>query len=175
MDVSTKAIMDTSRERRRNKRWPEAVKREIVAATLAPGASVSVVARQYDVNANLVFSWRRRYRDVGAPSPTLSSAPGLVPVTIATRTGRDSGFGGDGCRGHDRDRSLRPLSGSCRIELRYSCAQARARCAEEPMIPVPSGVRVWIAVGRTDMRRGMNGLALQVQEALGRDPFLCVG
>ena len=40
------------------------------------------------------------------------------------------------------------------------------------MIPVPSGVRVWLAVGRTDMRRGMNGLALQVQEALGRDPFV---
>jgi transposase len=39
------------------------------------------------------------------------------------------------------------------------------------MIPVPSGVRVWLAVGRTDMRRGMNGLALQVQETLGRDPF----
>ncbi len=39
------------------------------------------------------------------------------------------------------------------------------------MIPVPSGVRVWLAVGRTDMRRGMNGLALQVQQALGRDPF----
>jgi transposase len=38
------------------------------------------------------------------------------------------------------------------------------------MIPVPSGVRVWLAVGRTDMRKGMNGLALPVQEALGRDP-----
>ena len=38
------------------------------------------------------------------------------------------------------------------------------------MIPVPSGVRVWLAVGHTDMRRGMNSLALQVQEALGRDP-----
>jgi transposase len=39
------------------------------------------------------------------------------------------------------------------------------------MIPVPSDVRVWLAVGRTDMRRGMNGLALQVQETLGREPF----
>jgi transposase len=38
------------------------------------------------------------------------------------------------------------------------------------MIPVPSGVRVWLAVGRTDMRKGMNGLALQVQQELGRDP-----
>ena len=38
------------------------------------------------------------------------------------------------------------------------------------MIPVPSGVRVWLATGVTDMRRGMNTLALQVQEGLGRDP-----
>ena len=38
------------------------------------------------------------------------------------------------------------------------------------MIPVPSGIRVWLAVGHTDMRRGMNGLALQVQEAMERDP-----
>jgi transposase len=38
------------------------------------------------------------------------------------------------------------------------------------MIPVASGVRVWIATGHTDMRRGMNTLALQVQEALKRDP-----
>jgi transposase len=38
------------------------------------------------------------------------------------------------------------------------------------MIPVASHVRVWLAVGRTDMRRGMIGLALQVQEVLKRDP-----
>ena len=43
--------------------------------------------------------------------------------------------------------------------------------SEAAMIPVPSGVRVWLSVGRTDMRRGMNGLALQVQETIGRDPF----
>jgi len=38
------------------------------------------------------------------------------------------------------------------------------------MIPIPSGVRVWLATGHTDMRRGMNSLALQVQEGLKRDP-----
>ncbi|MGB9116753.1 IS66 family insertion sequence element accessory protein TnpB [Bradyrhizobium sp.] len=38
------------------------------------------------------------------------------------------------------------------------------------MIPMASGVRVWIATGHTDMRRGMNTLALTVQEALKRDP-----
>ena len=39
------------------------------------------------------------------------------------------------------------------------------------MIPVPSGVRVWLATGATDMRRGMNSLTLQVQEAMGCDPY----
>jgi transposase len=39
------------------------------------------------------------------------------------------------------------------------------------MIPVPAGVRVWLASGVTDMRKGMNGLTIQVQEALGRDPY----
>lgn len=38
------------------------------------------------------------------------------------------------------------------------------------MIPIPSGVRVWIAIGHTDMRRGMRSLALTVQESLKRDP-----
>jgi hypothetical protein len=38
------------------------------------------------------------------------------------------------------------------------------------MIAFPAGVRVWIAGGVTDMRRGMNKLALQVQQGLGRDP-----
>ena len=38
------------------------------------------------------------------------------------------------------------------------------------MIPVPGGVRVWLATGVTDMRRGMHTLSLQVQEGLGHDP-----
>src|ERR1700740_1507628 len=38
------------------------------------------------------------------------------------------------------------------------------------MIPIPSGVRVWIATGHTDMRRGMLSLALTVQESVKRDP-----
>jgi transposase len=41
--------------------------------------------------------------------------------------------------------------------------------AVSALVP-PSGVRVWLATGVTDMRRGMNGLALQVQQALQRDP-----
>jgi len=54
------------------------LKREIVAATLAPGSSVSLVARRYDVNANQVFAWRRRYREA-APEP---AGLQLMPVTV---------------------------------------------------------------------------------------------
>ena len=39
------------------------------------------------------------------------------------------------------------------------------------MIPLPSGVRVWLATGFTDMRKGFPSLALQVQEVLRGDPL----
>ncbi len=78
-EVSTNPIMDTKAGRkRRHRSWPEALKREIVAAAAAPGASVSVVARQYDVNTNMVFTWRKLY---GAP-PHAPSTPNLVPVVV---------------------------------------------------------------------------------------------
>src|ERR1700688_123675 len=71
----------TSTGRRCNRSWPDALKREIVAASFAPGSSVSIVARQYDVNANQVFSWRKRYRE--DPHQLCDAAsPQLIPVTI---------------------------------------------------------------------------------------------
>ena len=65
------------RAKRRHKMWPEALKREIVAACLVPGASVSIVARQYDVNANMVFTWRKLYGRVPDELP-----PQLLPVVV---------------------------------------------------------------------------------------------
>jgi transposase len=38
------------------------------------------------------------------------------------------------------------------------------------IIPIPGDIKVWLATGQTDMRKGMNSLALQVQEKLGRNP-----
>jgi len=73
--------MGTTVTGRRNRSWPEALKREIVAASYAPGSSVSMVARHYDVNANQVFSWRKRYREDSRP-PSDRSAPQLIPVMI---------------------------------------------------------------------------------------------
>ena len=53
----------------------------MVAESLAAGASVSKVAQRYGVNANLLFTWRRREeRDAagGALEPLK-----LLPVTVA--------------------------------------------------------------------------------------------
>ena len=79
--MSTKSGMGTNGTGRRNRSWPEALKREIVVASYAPGSSVSMVARHYDVNANQVFSWRKRYRD-GPRAPVMPAAPQLVSVVV---------------------------------------------------------------------------------------------
>jgi transposase len=39
------------------------------------------------------------------------------------------------------------------------------------VISLPAGTRVWLAAGARDMRRGFDGLARQVQQTLGQDPF----
>jgi transposase len=39
------------------------------------------------------------------------------------------------------------------------------------MIGLPTNTRVWLAAGRTDMRRGFDGLASMVQTALADNPF----
>src|SRR5258707_14792249 len=79
-EVSTCGLVDTKQAcvpgRRRH--WPVALKRQIVAETLAPGASASVVARRHDVNANQLFGWRRDWRD-GLLGPA-DSDHGLAPV-----------------------------------------------------------------------------------------------
>jgi transposase len=35
----------------------------------------------------------------------------------------------------------------------------------------PPGVRVWLGCGRTDMRKGMDGLAMLAQQVLNENPF----
>jgi transposase len=62
------------------KRWPEDVKRRIVEETLEPGASVSIVARRHDVNANQVFGWRQRYRKELANCKQVPV--GIIPVGV---------------------------------------------------------------------------------------------
>ena len=65
------------------KRHPAAFKRAVVEASFAPGASVSRVAREHDINANQVFLWRKLYQD----SLLGDDEPALLPVRIDASVG----------------------------------------------------------------------------------------
>jgi transposase len=82
--ATTDALGRRSGPRRR--RAPEE-KRKIVEETLQPGASVAIVARRYELNANVVFGWRRLYHAgrFGKPSgPSEAASAGLIPVKVMT-------------------------------------------------------------------------------------------
>ncbi len=82
MSVLEREGQATSRsDRRRRRLWSAEEKRRIVAETLEPGASVSVVARRHDLNANMLFTWRREAGVVG--SNVADSAITFVPAMIA--------------------------------------------------------------------------------------------
>ena len=66
--------------------WPEALKRQMVAETLEPGASVSIVARRHDVNTNQLFKWRRELLPKAVPAVVEAST--MVPVEIVAERPR---------------------------------------------------------------------------------------
>jgi len=39
------------------------------------------------------------------------------------------------------------------------------------MIAIPAGVRIYLAMGPTDMRKGFDGLSMLAQEVLKQEPF----
>jgi transposase len=65
---------------RRRQLWSIDCKRQIIAESFEPGASVADVARRHGVNANLLFTWRRQ-QDAARLTDN-REAPQLVPVTI---------------------------------------------------------------------------------------------
>ena len=95
-EVSAYELVDTNSRggSRRRRRWPLALKQQIVAESRVPGASVSVVARRHDVNANQLFKWRREFEEgaggVGPPlvpvslrpQPRLAPAGGMIEIEL---------------------------------------------------------------------------------------------
>jgi transposase len=78
----------------RRPNFPTEFKRQLVEQTFDPGASVALIARRNDVNANLLFKWRRAYLK-GAYGPPLPehvvskpecTTPSLLPVTVIADT-----------------------------------------------------------------------------------------
>jgi transposase len=121
------------------------VKRRIVEETFAPGASVSIVARQHNVNSNLVFTWRKRYREgrLGPIKPTpkqpASAGQDLIRIGMI-----DPGYG------------LRPVGNS-------SPPSATMPQSKEPAVPAKETT---IAAGIIDIELP-NRVRLRVPATIG--------
>jgi transposase len=74
-------------ERRGRRRWTVEQKHRIVEETLKAGASVSMVARRYDINANLLFKWKRE-AEAGELGDALATAgvADLVPIGVVAHS-----------------------------------------------------------------------------------------
>jgi len=105
--VSTSGLVDIKQAGATKRRqYSDALKRQMVAETLEPGASVSIVARRHDVNSNQLFRWRRQL----LPKTALESSV-MVPVEIAPD--------GDRPRRADRDGVIEMVFGcGARVRLR---------------------------------------------------------
>src|SRR3546814_15124922 len=67
-----------------------------------------------------------------------------------------------GCRGDEQRRGAH--IGECIADAGGGGAAVAAA-----MIPISSSARIWIAMGHTDIRKGMRSLALQVQHGLNHN------
>src|ERR1700712_2168425 len=65
---------------RKRRSWTRDEKRRIVEESRQEGASIAEGARRHELNANLLFTWRRKMG--GAPSVRPEPMP-ILPVTIA--------------------------------------------------------------------------------------------
>ena len=82
--VHTMSEQDTQAKRHRRDHSP-ALKRELIERSLQPGASVSGIALDSGINANLLFKWRREHLRANGRalvSATPAAKPVLLPVTI---------------------------------------------------------------------------------------------
>ncbi len=117
MDMRVTNRPDTRR------RHSDVMKRALVERSLVLGASVSAIAQEAGVNANLLFNWRRLHLQAQEPAVGTAAAPVLLPVSVTV--------GDDGAAGVVRAPSAsppRPVPASS-IEIEINGARVRLRGA----------------------------------------------
>ena len=159
------------------RRHAEEFKQELMERSLAPGASVAAIAQEAGVNANLLFNWRRLHLQALAQAIGGTAAPVLLPVTVvaAVEPVVSPPPPLSAPRAPHRPAPSRltstALVSDCAARRRGQRPHRPARVGQRRMIGLPSGTRVWIVAGHTDMRKGFDGLAALVQTALAESPF----
>jgi len=92
--------------------------RHIVEETLKPGASVALIARDHDVNANQVFKWRRMYQAGQLGVPTSNLLPVKISDEVPVKV--------------PASKKLRPVLSSGVIDIDLGHARVRIEGAADP-------------------------------------------
>ena len=108
------------------RRRSEAEKRKIVEEALQPGASVALVARRHDLNANVLFIWRRKY--LKGQLGESDRAPGLIPVKMIPAEAEPAAAGP--CVGNTCAAQAVELKTSTGVQLRVTGELAREALRE---------------------------------------------
>jgi len=154
--------------RRRN--WSTEERLRIVRETLEPGVIVQAVADRHGVSTGQLYTWRKEM--------LATAMAGFVPVEVVPEAAQlpppGPAMSPDSCvssgvieiydglrRQHPHHRMRR-----CRDTARRAGCDGWAL-----MLGPPPGTRVFLACGTTDMRKGFDGLAAQVQTVLAQDPY----
>ena len=149
----------------RRRRWSLEDKARIVAESLDPATTSSAVARRYGLHASQLFVWRQQLQRSASSAETVRG-PGFVPVLLAEDSAPPAEAVGR------MEIALGPAVVRVGADVDGRGAAAGARGGAGPgVILVPPGVRILLAAQPVDFRKGMDGLAALVQQALRADPF----
>ena len=114
-----------------------------------------MVARRHDHDVNALFRWRHRY---GASVKDSEGSTMFVPAVITNDATPQAlapmNAATGSIVGSDGDRAAWRVSIDRGHGLGHGGAGPPDQGAAESMVPLPPGVRVWLATGYTDMRKG---------------------
>ena len=105
----------------------EALKRDLVERSLQPGASVSAIAQEHGINANLLFNWRRLHLRAQMPCLTPAPPPALLPVTIETAAPQPVAIQAPATAARAPTGAIEIEIGSARVRLRGTVDEASLR------------------------------------------------
>ncbi|MFM8467474.1 MAG: IS66-like element accessory protein TnpA [Oxalobacteraceae bacterium] len=86
--VLSPSVPATGKSTRR--RYTLDYKRQVVEQSLQPGASAAGVAREHNINANLLHTWRWHYRSGLLGTTPVNEQPALIPVQLTSAMADDT-------------------------------------------------------------------------------------
>ena len=133
MATTAEVLSDYGVEIRANgqKRWPDAVKAQIVAESLKPGVTVNAVAARYGLRANHLSEWRGRARDGKLVLPAMEDDGFCFAPLVLSEGNAPSLRVRSGRSGKSEAQPLGSIEIAVeKVTIRLDCTTTAARIAE---------------------------------------------